>query len=299
MSEIIVQMNLLKHEVIEEHLPIEIEEKVLKIIDEHMKEILLFTRREKQEMIKTEKKLRDQNLALQRALRKAYGKNSNSLIWHIRNKQRLEEKIERDALTGLMTPEAFKEHTVKRLRFERRKLESHWMVVGVADFANFKYINDTFGHTAGNMVLKESAGIFMEQIRLNDSLIDRAQGIGRWGGDEFCYVLFLNNPEYAKSIGERIRRKIKGHDWYSKIPGLEVEIDIGAVVGSPRARDFTADSVKKLLELADALMYVSKNLRATEGKRGVIVDGFQHSEGGIHQIPLSELLKKRRKSDYL
>lgn len=89
----------------------------------------------------------------------------------------------------------------------------------VFDVDDFKTINDTYGHTAGDHVLKTLSKYILEIIRENDLFI-------RYGGDEFC--IFTPNPiPIAKNMAERIKEKLKTTDLLFEDKEIPFDISIG------------------------------------------------------------------------
>jgi diguanylate cyclase (GGDEF)-like protein len=111
------------------------------------------------------------------------------------------------------------------------------------DLDNFKDINDTYGHVAGDYVLVEIANIIKDSIRDTDQL-------GRYGGEEF--LVFLENTPKSEliNIGERIRLNIEAHSW--PYESLKTTASIGLT------NCFSTDPDEVLHE-ADTLMYSAKN----------------------------------------
>ena len=111
--------------------------------------------------------------------------------------KKYEEKIKylsfHDALTGLYNWAYFNEE-LKRLR-KTRKIP---ITVVMADVDRLKYVNDTFGHCKGDLLLKKAANIFKGNFRSEDM-------IARTGGDEFCIILPGTSKEEAEKIICRIK----------------------------------------------------------------------------------------------
>ncbi len=72
----------------------------------------------------------------------------------------------------------------------------------VVDIDHFKAVNDVFGHLAGDEVLARAADAIVGCVRSTDL-------VGRFGGDEFCALLFCAGPDDALATAERIRRRIE------------------------------------------------------------------------------------------
>ncbi|NLI91262.1 MAG: GGDEF domain-containing protein [Peptococcaceae bacterium] len=108
------------------------------------------------------------------------------------------------------------------------------------DIDNFKGINDTRGHVAGDMVLKKVANIAKQNIRGFDLL-------GRYGGDEFLIILPGTTVADALYVAERFRKKVSSES--------EISVSVG-VAAFPE----DGTTVQKLIETADAGLYESKRL---------------------------------------
>lgn len=107
-------------------------------------------------------------------------------------RQQLLENSRRDALTGLYTRGAFFEMAEKVLA-GRNSPYSALMI----DLDNFKNINDTYGHVAGDTVIREAASLILLSIREGDIA-------GRYGGEELCVLLPRCGGDAARMIAERI-----------------------------------------------------------------------------------------------
>lgn len=109
------------------------------------------------------------------------------------------------------------------------------------DIDNFKILNDTQGHMAGDVMLKKIAAIARASIRNLDVL-------GRYGGDEFIIVLPGINASEALFVAERFRKKVKEAD-------LKISVSIGVASYPEDGR-----TREKLVEIADAGLYHSKKI---------------------------------------
>ncbi len=115
------------------------------------------------------------------------------------------------------------------------------------DVDNFKVINDTFGHTIGDLILQEIGKVLNEDKRGHEF-------ISRYGGEEFVMLLEDLSPENAMQVGERIRTIIEGHTFKAKGESLKVTISIGVAVLSPTV----ATSLTEIIDKADAALYEAK-----------------------------------------
>jgi len=115
----------------------------------------------------------------------------------------------------------------------------------LADLDNFKKINDTYGHSAGDVVLITVAKTLSGCLRASDVL-------GRWGGDEFLAILPYSSKLVLANAAERCRTIVAR----STVPVKDVQIQVTISVGA--AIVGREDSPESLLERADQHLYLSK-----------------------------------------
>jgi diguanylate cyclase (GGDEF)-like protein len=158
-----------------------------------------------------------------------------------------------DVLTGLLTRRAGVE--MLDLQFRHAAMSESSLSILYFDLDHFKAINDTFGHQAGDKVLKKAARQMNANVRRGDSVI-------RWGGEEFIIVLPTADPSEANDVVDRIMQA-----------GLGTRPDNTPVTASIGVAEVQKDGVKdwkSLVELADHRMYKAK----TSGRaRSIGVDG--------------------------
>ena len=158
--------------------------------------------------------------------------------------QKARRDSETDPLTGVGTRRVLDE--VLKVEYTRALRYNHCFSVAIVDVDNFKRINDTAGHTAGDRVLKQLAQIMHQNVRTMDIIIVR------YGGDEFVLLMPETKLSGAKVLLERLRRKVKA----ISIPNTqEVTISCGVVEWSPS----DADTPETILKRADAALYEAKN----------------------------------------
>ena len=126
--------------------------------------------------------------------------------------QRLEELSVRDPLTGLYNRRKFQEFM--RHEIIRTTRHGRGFSVIMIDLDNFKYINDTFGHPIGDMVLKELSAMLLGGLRQGDVL-------ARMGGDEFAIIL----PETPAGSGLQVANKL-----HQELAGRTFELPIGKIL---------------------------------------------------------------------
>lgn len=149
-----------------------------------------------------------------------------------------------DGLTGLPNRTLLMERLGLLIAISRR--ESRQIALMFLDLDGFKKVNDTFGHSIGDEVLKTVATRLSGLLRNSDT-------VARLGGDEF--VLLLDNPESRENIAEIGSRVISILSEPMHFDGVEAHV--GASVGIALFKDGT-DSAETLFKRADVAMYAAK-----------------------------------------
>jgi diguanylate cyclase (GGDEF)-like protein len=147
-----------------------------------------------------------------------------------------------DALTGLVTPRAFRETLTREIRAAAAgaaAVIALWFV----DTDHFKAVNDTFGHASGDVVLQRMASLLREKLTPADLP-------ARNGGDEFCAILRGGSKIGAIERAQAFCDAVRSCDFGS---GIRLSASIGVSCYPHDARD-----AGQLLEIADAAMYHSK-----------------------------------------
>ena len=116
------------------------------------------------------------------------------------------------------------------------------------DVDNFKEINDTYGHSAGDMVLSETGEIFRRWARQTDICC-------RYGGEEFAVILPDTGLEDGKLACERLRKMVGEHLFEYEASQFKVTISIGVAEYSGSQDQSPRDLVKR----ADEALYRAKN----------------------------------------
>ena len=179
------------------------------------------------------------------------GSSVSRLRAELRQKQHeLEDAVElnmrlaiTDDLTGLYTRRYFMDMLTQQKAVSER--DGSDFVVCFADLDHFKYINDSFGHHTGDVVLQKFSEIIQSSIRE----IDYAS---RFGGEEFVILLVNTNIEKSLIVAERIRKSLEGYNFSDIAPGLNVSVSIGLA----NFRQY--NSLQETLMSADNRMYTAK-----------------------------------------
>ncbi|WP_203333775.1 GGDEF domain-containing protein [Planococcus beigongshangi] len=148
---------------------------------------------------------------------------------------RLKELTVTDALTGLKNRRYLEE-------FLPELMTAGSLSLLMIDIDFFKGINDTYGHHAGDIMLKQLAAVLEEAI-------GTAGFAARLGGEEFVAVLTAMDVAEASEIAEEVRQRVEHHAW----PYRPITISIGVSVHNGN------DTLAGLLNRADAALYESKN----------------------------------------
>lgn len=149
-----------------------------------------------------------------------------------------------DSLTEALTRRAFKREAEQLIAAALR--HKHDLACLVLDVDHFKKVNDTYGHAAGDEVLKAVAATCRSKLRTSDLF-------GRLGGEEFAIVLSHVGGEDAMVAAEKLRAEIAGRAISGEFGTLNVTASFGASALSIVGRD-----IETLLAQADAAMYQAK-----------------------------------------
>lgn len=165
----------------------------------------------------------------------------------------------RDGLTGLINHRTMHE----KLRQEKLRAERQKINIGVLmmDIDHFKSVNDTYGHPAGDEIIKGIARTICSEVRTEIDIV------ARYGGEEFVVGLIDTTPEGLVDTAERIRKAVERTPFDIKqAKPLNVTVSIGAYLVSPDDRE-----MKRAIDHADKALYKSKTggrNRVTEYKEG-------------------------------
>jgi diguanylate cyclase (GGDEF)-like protein/PAS domain S-box-containing protein len=167
-----------------------------------------------------------------------------AVLQDITDRKRLEMELEQlathDRLTGVLNRGRLEE----LLDHERSKAERYGGALSVIlfDIDLFKQVNDTFGHGAGDTVLRELAHRAGESLRRSDRL-------GRWGGEEFMVLLPESTAEGARHVAEKLRTAVSATAFDTV---GQVTISLGIAAFRP------GDTVDTLADRADRALYLAK-----------------------------------------
>ncbi|MFQ5653983.1 MAG: GGDEF domain-containing protein [Planctomycetota bacterium] len=161
---------------------------------------------------------------------------------------RLVGHVNSDDLTGLFNRRHMNEAFRRELRRSRRYSKA--LTVMLIDVENFKAVNDTYGHPAGDKVLVELARLLGEVCRETDI-------IGRYGGDEILVLLPEARKRDAFALAERLRRAARDREILAGEDGKQ-RIQISLSIGLATYPDDSQET-EELLRCADDALYQSKH----------------------------------------
>jgi diguanylate cyclase (GGDEF)-like protein len=162
----------------------------------------------------------------------------------LENERRLQEMALTDSLTGLANRRAFLDQLDQA--HSRAVRHGSRLAVLYGDVDQFKAINDTYGHAAGDAVLREVAGRLRAHFRTEDT-------VGRLGGDEFAIICEDFTPE-SDGLVERLR-ELLAQPYRFRDQTIQATVSVG--LASPTIGETSAH----LLERADNTMYRAKAAR--------------------------------------
>lgn len=148
-----------------------------------------------------------------------------------------------DTLTQLNNRDFFYANISDSMEKLQKKKSSISLLV--IDIDNFKNINDTYGHIAGDEILKQLSNILKCNIRSTDIAT-------RWGGDEFVITLPEANTIDAFDIADRIRSNIHSHDFFYNNILFKVTVSIGITSVEDKM------DINAFIDLADKALYKAK-----------------------------------------
>ena len=152
----------------------------------------------------------------------------------------------KDGLTGIFNHSLLMELFEKELSRQRRN--GGKIAFAMLDVDYFKLINDSYGHMAGDRILKEFSGILKQSVRQGDI-------IGRYGGEEFGVVISNLDRNGVLTLCERIRKKVEDSRFDVGSDSIGITASMGVFLLNANAGVTAADMVKQ----ADDALYRAKD----------------------------------------
>ncbi len=166
-----------------------------------------------------------------------------------KTKVELEKMAIKDSLTGLYNRHYFNEH-IDKLADKAVKEDNHLIIV-IIDVDKFKYINDTYGHNVGDIVLKDVARILEDSSRDDDIVV-------RYGGDEFLVAIYGVAPCLIHKYVDRVKDRVKEYNKTNTVLNHDLTLSIGYD---------EYEGTREILEVinnADKMMYQNKIAKKKE-----------------------------------
>ena len=170
------------------------------------------------------------------------------------NRARLYELASTDELTGLYVRRLI----LQRLQQEVRRFRRYGRAIAVAvlDLDHFKRVNDTYGHAAGDEVLRTLGQVLLDKTRRDLDIP------GRIGGEEFLLIMPETNEDGAHQACDRLRRAIEAEPIFIEDEEIRITVSIGVA-----ARESGEESSTSMLRRADKACYEAK----AQGRNRVVV----------------------------
>jgi diguanylate cyclase (GGDEF)-like protein len=157
-------------------------------------------------------------------------------------RKKLEELANQDSLTGLNNRRHF--FDLAESLFENAKRGNLSVSVAMFDIDFFKRVNDTYGHAAGDFVIKSVSDILQQNLRKSDIL-------ARFGGEEFCLLLHCKELDDAYTVVDKLRLMVELHAFVYE--GKRIPVTISAGLTSK-----LEDSLDVMIQKADEMLYKAK-----------------------------------------
>jgi diguanylate cyclase (GGDEF)-like protein/PAS domain S-box-containing protein len=173
------------------------------------------------------------------------------MVFHDISKERrlhraLHYQASHDALTGLINRREFENRLTAAVENSRQDADSRHVLLYL-DLDQFKLVNDTCGHPAGDQLLKQITGVLQSRVRSGDTL-------ARLGGDEFGVLLQKCSMDQALRIAENVRQAIRDFRFIWQDGVLEVGVSIGIVEINSET-----PTVASVMSAADVACYSAKD----------------------------------------
>ena len=168
--------------------------------------------------------------------------------WDVTKMRRLEAELRLLATTDPLTGASNRRHFTDQAKaeFQRAKRYGTPLAIFILDLDHFKSINDTYGHLAGDQVLKRLVAHCKSALRSSDVF-------GRWGGEEFAAVLAQVDKESGLNTAERLRRELG--EIAVEAEGNTIRFTVSVGFSAMRPDDA---SIENILKRADDALYLAK-----------------------------------------
>lgn len=181
----------------------------------------------------------------------------HSVLRTKQSQDKLKDEASRDGLTGIYNHALLIQLFEKEIK--KQEISGENLSFVMLDIDHFKKINDSYGHTIGDLVLKELAMILSTSIGGNDY-------VGRYGGEEFSIVITKLNEDETYKWCELVRNKIQNHKFYVGDALIQVTVSMGFYCKSAKDTISGYDMIKK----SDEALYKAKQNGRNRVEKGII-----------------------------
>jgi diguanylate cyclase (GGDEF)-like protein len=175
-----------------------------------------------------------------------------------------------DKLTGVSNRQTLLVALIDEV--ERANRYGRPLSVAFVDIDHFKAVNDTYGHAAGDVVLREVAQVLKGNLRTSDS-------VGRYGGEEFMLLLTETNVEEGANLTEKLRHLV-ARQKFAIGPDQEISVTISIGIAGGSGGLLRTDN---LVRDADAAMYSAKSL----GRNQTYIFAEPDEDSRVPRAPIS------------
>lgn len=162
------------------------------------------------------------------------------------SRQEIHALANTDDLTQIFNRSHFFELAQREM--ERSRRNGHFLAIILFDIDDFKHVNDSHGHLAGDFVLRETCQACKVIVRPYDVF-------ARFGGEEFIFLLPDTDEERAKGVADRLRHLISEQAVTFNEMDVQITISIGIAVFDPKR-----DTLDDVINRADNALYLAKRL---------------------------------------
>jgi len=191
------------------------------------------------------RKLSELNLSLENKVRE----RTSELVRANERLSTLNKELEEISIKDGLTKVFNRQHCMERIKQEVKRANRYGTPVSLLmfDIDDFKLINDTWGHQAGDAVLVSFAGLIQDGLRETDLF-------ARYGGEEFCLIAMAMDLAEAELFAGRMRQKVEAAEFSHQGTCLKVTVSIGVSAWMPEIKE----NFDELLRRADEALYLAK-----------------------------------------
>lgn len=155
----------------------------------------------------------------------------------------MQRRLRQDHLTGLLNRKALDDDLSRELGMVQRYGDD--LSIVMLDLDDFKRVNDTAGHAAGDALLRETARLLLDAVRVTDRVF-------RYAGDEFVLLLTKTAIDHARDIAERVRERVGGIRLEAGGGTVSTTVSVGV------AQAWPGEQPARLLQRVDQALYRAK-----------------------------------------